>query len=140
MKAFDILVFMIAFNLSLNMVILIAGESAPTGMDMTWNTEIIAGVSLTGVAIITALGVAIAASSFTVIGTQVTKPVGVVAFGFSLLYIFTMVQAMGVLATFHIGETPLVPGVIIGILVIMNIGVFIGGLMQIATGGWRSAN
>jgi hypothetical protein len=140
MKAFDVLVFMVAFNLSLNAVILVAGEAAPPGQNMGWISSIFGVVETEGGLLILALGGAIAATSVTIIGTQVSRPVGVVAFAFAFFYSSMMISAMDTLSSFRVGEVQMIPPVFMGMLIVLNVGVFVAALMQIATGGWRSAN
>ena len=141
MKAFDILVFMMAFNLSLNLVIVIAGESAPEGADISAASKVdTEGLLKENAALLIGIVVAIAIASITVLGSQATKPVAVVVASFAGFYTWTLVRCMDTLGAFHIGELQLVPQVMIEVLLIFNVLVFIGAIYQMVTGGWRSAN
>lgn len=138
MKAFDILLALTVFNMIFWAFgeLGLFGEAAPPGEEMAVAIDI-AGVRISGVAVIAALALAIAAASITVLGTRVIRPIGVVAVAFAAMYGYMLASAMEIFYSFKIGTTNLVPVSIIGVLTTVNILFFVIGIMQLVSGGWR---
>lgn len=133
MRAFDILLFLMAFNAALWIMgsMGMFGEVVPGGSLITPEVEII-GVKISGVAILTSIAGAIVVASITVLGTRVTRPIGVVVTAFTGLYIFMFANAFAVLYTLHL------PTAFLAALTGFNIFIFVIAIMQMVSGGWRT--
>lgn len=141
MKAMDVLLFLMGFNISLNIMVLVVGEGAsPAGANMLlMSTEIVEGVPLVGVLTIGSLAAAIAAASITIVGSQASKPIAMVVFAFAGFYAFLAGTAMTILGSLMVGGVRMIPSSIFWAFVGFNIFVFITGIMQLISGGWRSS-
>lgn len=139
MKAFNVLMFLIAFNLSLNIMVIIVGQSAvPAGGDVGLETSIF-GIGESGEGIIIALIAGIAIASVTIIGTQASKPIGIVVGAFGGFYLVMFQGAMDVIENMKIEAHHLVPPLMVDMFIVFNVIVFIIGIFQLVSGGWRSA-
>lgn len=135
MKALDVMMFMVAFNLMMFGLAAtgILDASAPAGEELSVSTSFTETTYL-GENIIGGLAFAIAAASITVLGTQVVRPVGVVVTAFAGFYGFTVVSSMRILYGLQFGGVHLVPLFIIGIFTVMNTIVFVFGMFRMVTG------
>ena len=139
MKAYEILMFMMGFNLVLNLVLIIVGGATPPGAEVEITTGI-SGETVVGSDTIMALALAISAASVTVLGTRVIRPIGVVVTSFAGFYGYMLYQAMAVLYNFRFGDVNLIPIEFIVILTAYNVIVFLAAIHQMVTGGWGSSN
>lgn len=129
MRAWDLLIFLTAFNAAMYVMdaIGIFGAATPGGRIIDLPSSLAIGVVAAG----------ILAGSITVLGTRVTQPIGVVAVAFTAFYVVMLTQAMGILYEFRMGTTQLVPAPILALIVAFNGIIFAAALIQMVTGGWR---
>lgn len=140
MKAFNVLMFLIAFNLSLDLLVLIVGQaSAPAGGNVSLGIDVLGIFRGDAAGIVLGLIIAIGAVSVTALGTSLSKPIAVVVGAFGSFYLLMMASSMAVLYNLKIETHHLIPWEVIGIFVIFNGIVFIIGMFQLVSGGWRSA-
>jgi len=130
MRAWDILLFMMAFNAALWIFgsMGMFGAAVPGGRLISIE---VAGYEV-GPAILAGIAGAIVAGSVTVLGSNLPKPIGIVAFAFAGFYTFMFVNAVAILYELHI------PVAMLTAMTAFNILIFLVGLMQMVSGGWRT--
>jgi len=138
-RAIDLVMFLVCLNAGFYIVdaIGVYGAAAPAGRILSLKI-VIAGVEIPGAAIVAGLAGAVAAASFTILGSQVTKPIGIVVIAFACLYTFLLADAMAIIGEIQLGGI----GVTVALLLAMgtlNIIAFLVGVLEMVSGGMRAA-
>lgn len=138
MRAIDLVIFLMCLNAGFFIVnsLGVFGMATPAGRILTLKVEI-AGVEIQGIYIVGAMITAILAASVTVIGTRITRPIGIAVAVFGSLYIFLLADAMAILSEIQLGGVG-IPASMILALGAFNIVVFLIGMIQLVTGGMRA--
>lgn len=139
MRAIDLVIFLVCLNAGFYIVdaVGVYGAAAPAGRILTIKI-VIAGIEIPGVAIVAGLAGAVAAASFTILGSQVTRPIGIVVIAFACVYTYLLADAMAILSEIQLGGV----GVTAALLLAMgtlNIGAFLIGILEMVSGGMRAA-
>lgn len=132
MRAWDILLFLMAFNAALWIFgeMGMFGATVPGGRLIAMEIRI-GPITVSGDAVLAGIAGAIVAASVTVLGTRVTRPIGVVTFAFASFYVFMFLNAIAILSELHI------PVAVLTAMTGFNILIFLVAIMQMVSGPWK---
>lgn len=128
MRAVDIVIFWVCFNAGFFIIdaLGVFGTVGPQGRILTVGGSLAVAV----------LAIAITAASITILGTRVTRPIGVIAVAFAGLYAFLVVNAMAIVYEITLGGVGVTAALLLA-LGALNAVIFAIGMIQLVTGGMR---